>query len=149
MSNASYSLDETYIKVKGVWHYLYKAIDSDGNTLDWMLSETRNKKAAEEIFKQGLSNEHFSSPMAVGVDKNAAYPPAFESVKDEGPISKGCELRRVKYFNNIMKQDHQFSKRRTWYSQWLQTFKTAEATISGYGSMHMIRKGHREKRCFG
>lgn len=144
MSNDSYSLDETYIKVKGVWHYLYRAIDSDGNALDWMLSETRNKKAAEKFFKQVLSNGHCSSPRVVGVDKNAAYPPAFESVKDGGLISKGCELRRIKYLNNIMEQDHRFSKRRIWYSQWLQTFKTAEVTISGYESMHMIRKGQIE-----
>ena len=144
LSNDSYRVDETYIKVKGVWHYLYRAIDSDGNTLDWMLSETRNKKAAEKFFKQVLSNDHCSSPRVIGVDKNAAYPLAFKVVKDEKLIPEGCELRQIKYLNNIIEQDHRFSKRRIWYSQWLQTFKTAEATIAGYESMHMIRKGQVE-----
>ena len=80
----------------------------------------------------------------VGVDKNAAYPPAFESIKNEGLVSAETELRQVKYLNNIIEQDHRFSKRRIRYSQWLQTFRTAEATISGYESMHMIRKGQVE-----
>ena len=62
MSNDSYRIDETYIKIKGVWHYLYRAVDSEGNTLDWMLSETRNKEAAKKFFKQVLSNDHCSTP---------------------------------------------------------------------------------------
>ena len=109
-----------------------------------MLSETRNKEAAEKLFKQVLSNDYCSSPRVVGVDKNAAYPPAFKSFKDEELIAEECELRQIKYLNNIIEQDHRFSNRRIWYSQWLQTFKTAEATILGYESMHMIRKGQIE-----
>ena len=144
LSNDSYRVDETYIKIKGVWHYLYRAVDSEGNTLDWMLSETRDKGAAEKFFRQMLSNDHCSSPRVVSVDKNAAYPPAFESVKAEGLCGKVCELRQIKYLNNIIEQDHRFCKKRIRYSQWLQTFRTAEATISGYESMHMIRKGQIE-----
>ena len=141
MSNDSYRVDETYIKIKGVWHYLYRAVDSEGNTLDWMLSEKRDKRAAEKFFRQVLSNDHCTAPRVVGVDKNAAYPPAFKSIKDEGLFEEECELRRIKYLNNIIEQDHRFSKKRIMYSQWLQTFRTAEATISGYESMNMIRKG--------
>ena len=144
MSNDSYRIDETYIKVKGKWHYLYRAVDSKGNTLDWMLSETRNKEAAEKFFRQVLINDHCSSPRVMDVDKNAAYPPAFKVIKDEELVSGACELRQIKYLNNIIEQDHRFSKRRIWYSQWLQTFETAQATISGYESMHMIRKGQVE-----
>jgi transposase-like protein len=143
-SNDSYRIDETYIKVKGVWHYLYRAVDSEGNTLDWMLSEKRNQKAAEEFFKQLLSNNHCFVPRVMNFDKNTAYPPAFKTIKHNGLIPETTELRQVKYLNNMVEQDHRFSKRRIVYSQWLQTFETAEATISGYESMHMIRKGQIE-----
>ena len=110
LSNDSYRVDETYIKIKGKWHYLYRAVDSDGNTLDWMLSETRDQEAAKRFFRQTLSNDHCAIPRVVGVDKNAAYPPAFEAIKDEGLISTETELRQVKYLNNIIEQDHRFSK---------------------------------------
>jgi len=140
-SNDSYRIDETYIKVKGIWYYLYRAVDSEGNTLDWMLSKKRNQEAAEIFFKQVLSNDHCSSPRVMSVDKNAAYPSAFKTIKDNGLIPEETKFRQVKYLNNIIEQDHRFSKRRIMYSQWLQTFKTAQATISGYESIHMIRKG--------
>jgi len=143
-SNDPYRIDETYIKVKGIWHYLYRAVDSEGNTLDWMLSKKRNQEAAEKFFKQLLSNDHCSSPRVMNVDKNAAYPPAFNTIKGNRLIPKETQLRQVKYLNNVIEQDHRFSKRRIVYSQWLQTFKTAEATISGYESIHMIRKGQVE-----
>jgi transposase, IS6 family len=141
MSNDSYRFDETYIKVKGKWHYLYRAIDSEGNTLDWMLSVNRNEQATEKFFKQVLSNEHCSDPRIISIDKNPSYPSAFKCIKDEGLISKTPQLQQVKYLNNIIEQDHRFSKRRIRYSQWLQTFKTAEATIADYESIHIIRKG--------
>ncbi|MCB1115450.1 MAG: IS6 family transposase [Chlamydiia bacterium] len=144
LSNDSYRVDETYIKIKGVWHYLYRAVDSDGNTLDWMLSATRDQEAAKRFFRQTLSNDHCVAPRVVGVDKNAAYPPAFKAIKEEGLVSTDTELRQVKYLNNVIEQDHRFSKRRIRHSQWLQTFRAAEATISGYESMHMIRKGQVE-----
>jgi transposase-like protein len=61
--------------VKGEWHYLYRAVDSEGNTLDWMLNEKRNQEAAEKFFKQLFSNDHCSMPRVMNFDKNAAYPP--------------------------------------------------------------------------
>ncbi|MEM7175960.1 MAG: DDE-type integrase/transposase/recombinase [Chlamydiota bacterium] len=94
----------------------------------------------QKFFKQTLANDHCTPPRVVGVDKNAAYPPAFEAIKKSGSIPEATELRQVKYLNNVIEQDHRFSKRRIRYSQWLQTFETAKATISGYESMHMIRK---------
>lgn len=141
LSNDSYRVDETYIKVKGKWHYLYRAIDSEGNTLDWMLSTSRNEKAAEKFFRQLLSNDHCLTPRVISVDKHASYPATFETLKSQGLIPKETELRRVKYLNNIIEQDHRFCKRRIKHSQWLQTFETAEATLAGYESMRMIQKG--------
>ena len=140
-SNDSYRVDETYIKIKGICQYLYRAIDSEGNTLDWMLSKKRDQKAAEQFFRKVLQNNHVTAPRVIGVDKNAAYPPAFETMKNERRIRKKAKLRPIKYLNNIIEQDHRFCKRRIKYSQGLQTFETAEATIEGYESIHMIRKG--------
>ena len=109
-----------------------------------MLSETRDKSAVEKFFRQTLSNTHCSIPRVICVDKNAAYPPAFEAIKNEGLVLAKTELRQVKYLNNIVEQDYRFSKRRIVCSQWLQRFETAEATITGHESMDMIRKGQIE-----
>ncbi len=143
-TNDSYRVDETYIKIKGVCRYLYRAIDSEGNTLDWMLSEKRDQASAEKFFRKVLKNDYIVKPRVIGVDKNAAYPPAFETMKKEGRIGKQSKLRPIKYLNNIIEQDHRFLKKRVKYSQGLQTFGTAQATIEGYESMHMIRKGQIE-----
>ena len=143
-SNDSYRIDETYVKVKGKWQYLYRAINSEGKTLDWMLSETRNEKAVIDFFRQVFSTHHSSPPRVIGVDKHAPYPSAFQAIKNEGLVPGACKLHPVKYLNNIIEQDHRFSKKRVRYSQWFQTSKTASATISGYESIHMIRKGQVE-----
>ena len=124
-----------------MWYYLYRAIDSDGNTIDWMLSKDRSEEAAEKFFRQVLENDHCEQPRVVSVDKHASYPPAFNTMKTEELISSEAKLRLIKYLNNIIEQDHRFLKRRIRYSLWLQHFETAEATILGYESMHMLRKG--------
>ena len=140
-SNDSYRLDETYIKIKGVWKYLYRAIDSRGNTLDWMLSAKRDKKAAKRFFKKMLSNSHCKKPRVINTDKAKAFPPAFEEAKNEGILPKATKHRRQKYLNNIQEQDHRPTKRRVRQSQWFQSFHTAKWTIDGYEAMHMLRKG--------
>ena len=76
-SGDSYRIDETYIKIKGEWRYLYRTVDSHGNTLDWMLSVYRNKKAAKKFFKKILANEYCCAPRVINVDEAKAYPPAF------------------------------------------------------------------------
>lgn len=137
----SWRLDETYLKIKGVWKYLYRAVDKFGNTLDWMLSSTRNKQSAKKFFKKLLGNKHCTTPRVIGVDKNPAYLPAFAACQDEHIIPINSKLRQVKYLNNIQEQDHRFIKRRVRHSQWLQSFYTAKKTIAGYETMHMLRKG--------
>ena len=106
-----------------------------------MLSETRDQAAASKFFKKALGNEHCFQPRVINVDKNAAYPPAFAICKQIEIFSEDATLRQIKYLNNTIEQDHRFVKRRIAYSQWLQSFDTAKATISGYETMHMIRKG--------
>ena len=101
-TNDSWRVDETYIEVKGEWKYLYRAVDSQGNTLDFMLSAKRNAHAAERFFRKALESEHNQSPRVINVEKNAAYPPALDELKADQTLSETTELRRVKYLNNIV-----------------------------------------------
>ncbi len=76
-------VDETYIKVKGEWKYLYRAVDSEGNTLDFMLSAKRDARAAERFFRKAMNAAHNQEPRVINVDKNAAYPPAIDSLTQD------------------------------------------------------------------
>ena len=138
--NNSWRIDETYLKIKGKWHYLYRAVDSEGKTLDFYLSETRDAKAAEIFFKK-LGK--LGDPRALNVDKNPAYPPAFDEVKKEG-IFKKTEFRRVKYLNNILEQDHRTIKRQHRHAKGYQSMETASNTIDGIESLHMAFKNQVE-----
>ena len=140
-TNDSWKVDETYIKVKGEWAYLYRAIDSDGNTLEFRLSAKRDADAAQTFFEKTLDAPHTIPPRVINVDKNAAYPIAIETLKAQGTLSPDCELRQVKYLNNLIEQDHRFIKRRTRPGLGFFAFDTAQRTVSGYETMNMIRKG--------
>ena len=107
-TNDSYRIDETYIKIKGQWYYLYRAVDSTGQTIDFMLSAKRDAKAAKRFFRKMLKLPQHSSPRVINVDQNRAYPPAVEELKKEGLLSVSAQLRRCKYLNNIVEQDHRF-----------------------------------------
>ncbi len=80
-TNDSWQVDETYVKVKGKWKYLYRAVDSAGNTIDFMLSAKRDRRAAKRFFRKVLSSAHTHSPRVINVDKNAAYPIAIKELK--------------------------------------------------------------------
>jgi transposase-like protein len=85
--------------------------------------------------------EHRRLPFSISVDKNAAYPDAFTSSQDEKVIPHDCKLRRVKYLNNVMEQDHRFVKKKVRASQCFKSFHTAERTLEGIEAMNMMRKG--------
>jgi len=140
-SNDFYHVDETYVKIKGQWKYLYRAVDSVGNTLEFLLTEKRDKKAAKRFFKKMLGNNHASEPRVISVDKNKAYPPAFDELKAERIIPKSTKFRQKKYLNNVVEQSHRFIKRLIKKNQWFQYFNTAKNTIAGYEIMNMIRRG--------
>ena len=137
----SWRVDETYIKVKGVWLYQYRAVDSAGNTLDFRLSAKRDAEAAQAFFEKTLGAPHTVQPRVINVDKNAAYPKAVETLKALQHLASDCELRQVKYLNHLIEQDHRFIKRRTRPGLGFFAFDTAQRTLSGYETMHMIRKG--------
>ncbi|BCL84644.1 IS6 family transposase [Ktedonobacteria bacterium brp13] len=137
----SWRVDETYIKVKKEWVYLYRAVDSQGNTLEFWFSPTRNAEAAKCFFLKMLAASHTSEPRVINVDKNAAYPKAFNDLKAAGKIPKNCELRQVKYLNNIVEQNHRFIKRLTKPGMGFFSFETAWRTLQGFEAMNMMRKG--------
>ena len=140
-TNDSWKVDETYIKVKGKWKYLYRAVDSDGNTLDFMLSARRDAKAAKRFFKKVFLAKHNGQPKVINVDKNAAYPPAIKQLKKQKILDKDSELRQVKYLNNRIEQDHRFIKRLVKPGLSFKSFHTASRTMAGYEMMNAIRKG--------
>ena len=124
-TNDSYRVDETYIKVKGKWKYLYRAVDSQGNTIDFILRAKRDKNAAKRFFRKALKSSHTSKPRVITVDKNPAYPAAIKELKEEGFLPEACEVRQIKYLNNIVEQDHRFIKRRVKPGLGFQSFHTA------------------------
>ena len=96
----SWRVDETYVKIKGQYKYLYRAVDSSGQTLDFMLSARRDAKAAKRFLKKALKARHTQMPRVINVDKNAAYPPAVEDLKPIEPVSQATEMRQNMYINN-------------------------------------------------
>ena len=144
LTNDSYRVDETYVKIKGEWKYLYRAVDSTGQTIDFMLSAKRDARAAKRFFRKMLKAASHSFPRVISVDKNPAYPPAIEQLKEEGTLPNRAQLRQCKYLNNIIEQDHRFIKRRVNPGLGFFSFNTARRTISGYETMNIIRKGQIE-----
>ena len=140
-TNDSWRVDETYIEVKGKPKYLYRAVDSDGNTLDFLLTAHRDAQAAKRFFCKTLNALHTQEPRVINVDKNAAYPKAIDELKEKEELSEQVELRQNKYLNNIVEQDHRQIKRLVKPGMGFGSFNTARRTIKGYEIMNMLRKG--------
>lgn len=134
-------MDETYIEVKGEWKYLYRAVDSEGNTLDFMLSAKRDGKAAARFFRKVLGAKHTQTPRVITVDKNAAYPVAVDELKQDKTLKAETQLRQSKYLNNMIEQDHRNVKRIVKPMMGFQSFNTARRTLRGIEAMAMIFKG--------
>ena len=141
MSGTSYRVDETYIKVGKTCKYLYRAVDEEGQTIEFMLSARCDVPAAKRFFRKMMRAEHRRLPFSISVDKNAAYPEAFSTSQAEKIVPKDCKLRRAKYLNNVIEQDHRFIKKKVRASQCFKRFHTAERTLEGIESINMIRKG--------
>lgn len=104
----SWRVDETSVKIKGVWMYLSRAVDSQGNTLEFLLSATRDAQAAKRFFSKALAASHTVTPRVITVDTNAASPKGLKEMKAAGDLAASCELRQNKYLNNLVEQDHRF-----------------------------------------
>lgn len=137
----SWRMDETYIKVRGKWTYLYRAVHRDGQPLDFMLSERRDLAAVRRFFKQAIAAN--GVPDRVVIDKSGANLAGLKAVnvilKFTG-TGRLVTIRQVKYLNNILEQDHRFIKRITAAMMGFKAFHSASATIAGIEIAHMIRK---------
>ncbi|WP_445503454.1 IS6 family transposase [Microvirga sp. G4-2] len=140
-TNGSWRVDETYIRVKGTWVYLYRAVDAAGQTIDFLLSAKRDAATARRFFRKALKQPHTVNPRTITVDKNAAYPIATKAMKRDGEFWRFAKLRQVKFLNNIVEQDHRRIKRLVRPGLSFKNFVTATQTIAGYEVMAMIRKG--------
>ncbi len=89
--------------------------------------------------------EHRRLPFSISTDKHVAYPKAFTASQEEKVIPADCKLRRVKYLNNVIEQDHRFIRRRWRAMQCFRSFHTAERTLEGIEAMHMFHKGQVKK----
>jgi len=141
MGNGSWRVDETYVQVKGRWTYLYRAVDSRGQTIDFLLSAKRDAAAAKRFFRKALSQPHTVNPRTITVDKNPAYPKAATEMKADGELWRRSRLRQCKYLNNIVEQDHRRIKRLVRPGLGFGSFRTARRTLAGFEAMAMIRKG--------
>jgi transposase, IS6 family len=140
-TNKSWRVDETYIRVKGRWCYLYRAIDSTGATIDFLLSALRDAAAAKRLFRQALGDPSHPQPRVINTDRASLYSSAIAGVKAEGTLRHRCRHRPVRYLNNILEQDHRAIKGRVKAKQSFREFYAAGRTIAGYEAIHMIRQG--------
>lgn len=139
-SNGSWRVDETYVKVKGRWTYLYRAVDSRGAAIDFLLSAKRDAAAAKRFFRKALGQPHTANPRTITVDKNPAYPRAVAQMKEDGELWRRARLRQAKFLNNIVEQDHRRVKRLVRPGLGFGGFWTARRTLAGYEAMAMVRK---------
>jgi transposase, IS6 family len=144
-TNDSWRMDETYIKIKGKDAYLYRAVDSEGNTIDFYVSKNRDKKSAKKFFEKALRASHNKQPRVINIDKYAATEIAIIEEKYYGDLDCKTQYRTTKYLNNIIEQDHRFIKRKVKPMLGFKSLKTAKETICGIEIMHMIRKGQVEE----
>ena len=138
--NRSWRVDETYIRVAGRWTCLYRAIDSAGNTIEFLLSPNRDLIAAKGFLQLAVSAGPVR-PRVINVDGHPAYASAIHELKDSGELSRRCRCRPSPYLNNIIEQDHRFVKKRVVASQGFRSAAGAISTVAGYEAMNMIRKG--------
>jgi transposase-like protein len=140
-TNDSWRVDETYVRVKGQWRYLYRAVDSTGATLDFLLSSKQDAEAARRFLAKALARENHPAPRVIHTDGHGAYPPAVARLKDAGALDEHCRHRVGRYLNNLVEQDHRAIKRRVKASQHFRSFWAAWRTLAGYEAIHMLRKG--------
>ncbi|WP_115332828.1 IS6 family transposase [Legionella busanensis] len=133
-------LDETYVKVKGEWKYLYRAINESGQTIDFYLSHQCNAKSTTRFLKKLIKNNPTCDINIINTDKNPAYNQAIQELKQEGSLSKDVHHQQIKYRNNRLEADHGKLKRLINPTLGFQSMKTAYATIKGFEIMRIFKK---------
>ena len=138
-TGSSWRVDETYIRVKGRWTYLYRAVDKQGQTVDFLLSEKRDIAAAKRFFIKAIgSNE---APAKITLDGYQATHQAVAQLKAEAVLASTVEVRTSKYLNNLIEQDHRRVKQRYYPMLGFKSFNNAAVTLSGIELAQKIKKG--------
>jgi len=137
--NRSWRMDETYIKLNGKWIYLYRAVDKEGNTIDFLLRARRDAVAAKAFFRKAFKEN--GRPDKATVDKSVSNKAALDYFNKDVSQEEQIEIRQIKYLNNIIEQDHRFIKKRTRPTLGFKNFYSARETISGIENIRMIQKG--------
>jgi transposase-like protein len=132
-------MDETYIKIKGRWKYLYRAVDTSGQTIDFLLAAKRDTAAALRFFRKAI--RHHGEPEVVTIDKSGANTAALTTLNADKPEEETITVRQNKYLNNLVEQDHRNIKRRIRPMLGFNSFRRAQTLLAGIELIHMIRKG--------
>jgi transposase-like protein len=130
-------LDETYVKIKGEWKYLYRAVDKQGDTIDFLLTAKRDKRAARRFLKKAIG--YSGKPSLINIDKSGANTAAIKQYNADE--KKRVKIRQCKYLNNIVEQDHRFIKRIIRPMLGFKSFWSARATLAGIELWRMLKKG--------
>ncbi|MBF0311953.1 MAG: IS6 family transposase [Oligoflexia bacterium] len=136
-TGGSWRMDETYVKVKGVWKYLYRAVDKEGNTIDFLLTSKRDTAAAHRFFKKAINNN--GVPDKINIDKSGANKAGIQTYNERNGFN--IEIRECKYLNNIVEQDHRFIKKIIRPMLGFKNFNYARITLAGIEIVRMIKKG--------
>jgi transposase, IS6 family len=139
--SATWHMDETFVRIAGRWMYLFRTIDSGGQTVDFYLSERRDREAAKIFLKRALANPDNGVPSVFARDGLRSYPAAIRELQAEGHVRHSCRQRTRRYSNNRIESDHRHVKRRLKAMQGPRTTATAWAVIQGIEAAQMIRKG--------
>src|SRR5271170_7198993 len=134
-------MDETSVSVRGGAHYLYRAVDKYGKTVDSLLCTDRSESAARAFFNKAIETHQSRRPRKVNIDGNAASHRALRLLRQENPEWRSVVVRSNRYLNNIVEQDHRAIKRRCAPMLALKSFRTAAVTLAGVEFAHRIRKG--------
>ncbi|MGJ0579586.1 IS6 family transposase [Xenorhabdus bovienii] len=132
-------MDETYIKIKGQWRYLYRAVDSAGNTVDFLLTANRDADAARRFFNKGI-RQH-GRPEVVSLDKSGVNKAALAGLNAGKPKKNRIKIRQSKYLNNLIEQDHRRIKRRIRLMLGFKNFRRAQTLLAGIELLCMLSKG--------
>ena len=133
-------MDETYISVRGRWHYLYRAVDKHGKTIDFLLRPDRGIAAAQAFFRKALTSVAPRVPRKITLDGHVPSRRAVWLLRREHPCWRNVQVRTNRYLNNIIEQDHRAIKRRCVSMAGFKSFTNASVTIAGIELAHRIRK---------
>lgn len=139
-TNKSYRIDETYRKIKGQDRYLYRAVDSTGQTIDFLLTANVTRTLPSASFGKCSVPKVIRLARVINVDKNPAYPAAVRALKAEGKLPRRVRLRQCRYLNNVVEQDRRWMKKRCGSPKRTARFKSAWRTLQGIEAMNLIRK---------